>query len=200
MFDTAGANAEAPEWLGVEVRPGSKSTAKQHWGFQGSWESLLSPRKQSRIGSTRCNKIQDRRRAFRRRSPRKRKLPEVSRAEFSAKAQETGRGSLSICIVATESRVTHPREPVSSEGGCRVAEPPLATRLGLCAQENVSLNRRRIVLGTNPHYEEPDALIALVRFCGGRRPAFGPGGPIPDPATRTVVRTTRVLHSRRGME
>jgi len=28
--------------------------------------------------------------------------------------------------------------------------------------------------------EEPDALIALVRICGGRRPAFGPGGPIPE--------------------
>ena len=34
---------------------------------------------------------------------------------------------------------------------------------------------------TNPQLEEPDALIALVRFCGGRRPAFGPDGPIPDP-------------------
>jgi len=32
-----------------------------------------------------------------------------------------------------------------------------------------------------PQLEEPDALIALVRFCGGRRPAYGPDGPIPDP-------------------
>jgi hypothetical protein len=27
---------------------------------------------------------------------------------------------------------------------------------------------------------EPDAFIALVRISGGRRPAFGPGGPIPE--------------------
>jgi hypothetical protein len=26
--------------------------------------------------------------------------------------------------------------------------------------------------------EEPDAFIALVRFCGGRRTACGPGGPV----------------------
>jgi len=41
--------------------------------------------------------------------------------------------------------------------------------------------RRSLQPVTNPQLEEPDALIALVRICGGRRPAFGPGGPIPDP-------------------
>jgi hypothetical protein len=36
----------------------------------------------------------------------------------------------------------------------------------------------------DPQLEEPDALITLVRFCGGRRPTFGPDGPIPDPSGR----------------
>jgi hypothetical protein len=75
------------------------------------------------------NKVQDGERAFGSLSPRKRKRAEVSRAEFRAKAQETDRGSLSICVVAFESRVTISREPVSSEGGCRVAEPSLEPRL-----------------------------------------------------------------------
>ena len=47
----------------------------------------------------------------------------VSDAERNAKARETGRGSLSIPIVAIESRVTIPREPVSSQGGCRGCGP-----------------------------------------------------------------------------
>jgi hypothetical protein len=33
---------------------------------------------------------------------------------------------------------------------------------------------------TKPQLEEPDALIALVRVCGGCRPATGPDGPIPE--------------------
>lgn len=127
----SGGKTEAPQWSGVEVRPGSKSRAKQHWGLQGSWESLLFPRENAGFGSHRLNKILDRERAFGPRSPRKRKSTEVSSAEFNAKAQETGRGSLSISIVAFESGATIPREPVSSEGGCRVAEPPLEPRLEL---------------------------------------------------------------------
>src|SRR5688500_9464742 len=73
-----------------------------------------------RKGSHRLIKIQERGHAFGPRSPRKRKLTEVSSAEFNAKAQETDRGSLSISIVAIESRVTIPREPASSQGRCRV--------------------------------------------------------------------------------
>ncbi len=47
------------------------------------------------------------------------KATEVSNAERNAKAREMGRGSLSIFIVAMESGVTHPKEPASSQGGCR---------------------------------------------------------------------------------
>ena len=35
-------------------------------------------------------------------------------------------------------------------------------------------------LEANLTTEEPDAEKPLVRICGGRRPAFGPGGPIPE--------------------
>ena len=127
----SGDNTEAPQWSGVEDRPGSESTAKRQRGLQGSWESLRSPRENAGKGSHRLNKIQDRERAFGSRSPRKRRQTEVSSAEFNAKARERGRGSLNISIVAIESRVTNPREPASSQGGCRVAEPSLETPLEL---------------------------------------------------------------------
>jgi len=59
-----------------------------------------------------------------------RKRAEVSNAERNAKAQEKGRGSLSVFIVAIESGETIPRKPVSSKGGHRVAEPSLEPRMG----------------------------------------------------------------------
>jgi len=99
----SGDNTEAPQWSGVEVRPGSKSWAEWNWGLQGSWEGLLPPRQGAGKGSARQNKIPDRERALGPWSPRKREKTEVSDAEFRAKAREKGRGSLSILIVAYES-------------------------------------------------------------------------------------------------
>jgi hypothetical protein len=125
----SGDSTVTPQWFGAEVRPGSKSRAEQQRGLQGSWESLLSPRKSAGIGSSRFNKFQDWERAIGSRSSRKRKRVGVSSAEFKAKAQEKDRGSLSLSIVARESGETIPREPVSSEGGGRVVEPSLGTRL-----------------------------------------------------------------------
>lgn len=52
------------------------------------------------------------------------KHEKVSRAERN-EAQETDRGSRSLSIVATESRETEPREPVSSQGKGRNTELPL---------------------------------------------------------------------------
>jgi hypothetical protein len=52
------------------------------------------------------------------------KHEEVSRAERN-EARETGQGSRSVFIVASESRETGPREPVSSEGRRRFTELPL---------------------------------------------------------------------------
>lgn len=55
-------------------------------------------------------------------SAKKEKATGVSDAERNAKAREMNKGSLSILIVALESRETIPREPVSSEGGYRGVE------------------------------------------------------------------------------
>lgn len=55
-------------------------------------------------------------------SPTSVKKKESNRGNWSrakCEGREMGRGSLSIFIVAFESRVTFPREPVSSEGGYR---------------------------------------------------------------------------------
>lgn len=38
-----------------------------------------------------------------------------------------------------------------------------------------------------PHREEPDAVIGLVRLCGGRRPALRPAGPIPESAKVSIA-------------
>jgi hypothetical protein len=42
-----------------------------------------------------------------------------NRRRAECEGREMGRGSLSVFIVAIESRVTHPKEPVISKGGCR---------------------------------------------------------------------------------
>jgi hypothetical protein len=53
------------------------------------------------------------------------------------------------------------------------------------------LQSRTLTNVMKPQLEEPDALIALVRFCGGRRPAFGPDGPIPDPKSEICLQRHR---------
>jgi hypothetical protein len=181
----SGGNTEAPQRSGVEVRPGSKSSAKQHWGLRGSWESLLSPRKRRPDGIKPVE--QDPGSAANFRPPREenRKRTEVSSAEPKAKAQEKDRGSLSITIVATESRETNPKKPVSSQGRCRVAETAVGNIDGTpCPWIECHQNTSGSYWVADPQLEEPDALITLVRFCGGRRPTFGPDGPIPDPPGR----------------
>ena len=177
----SGDNTEAPLWSGVEVRPGSKSTAEPQRGLQGSWESLLSPRRNAGSGPHRLNKVQDRRRAFGLRSPRKRERTEVWSAEFNAKAQETDRGSLSISIVALESGVTHPKEPASSEGGCRDVELSLETHVGLSAHVNVSHVRRWIVLGANPQLRGTGCVNRARPVLWGASSGLRAGRPYPGP-------------------
>lgn len=46
-----------------------------------------------------------------------------NRAGEKKRAAGMGEGSLSVCIVAFESGVTRPREPMSSQGGHRVTDP-----------------------------------------------------------------------------
>jgi hypothetical protein len=87
-------------------------------GFQGSWESLLFPRNQPDwIAPAQQGPGPSTR--FRLVVAKKQKASVVSDAERNAKARETDKGSLSIFIVAIESGVTHPKEPVTSKGGYR---------------------------------------------------------------------------------
>ena len=51
------------------------------------------------------------------------------------------KGSLSIFIVALESRVTHPKEPVISKGGCRDYGPVTGNTPGTRIRISVSYEK-----------------------------------------------------------
>ena len=120
-----GGSTETPQWPGVEVRPGSESRANGRKGSLGTCEIRLSPSEQ-------CQTLGGPGRT----TPRRAASDPVCCASEEAgqrrvslgESNEPGEmesGSLSGLIVAPESRRTIPREPVSSEGGCRKTEPPL---------------------------------------------------------------------------
>ena len=143
VFLMAGATPKRREWSGAAVRPGSKSRAKRSWGRSGSWESLLCVRVKTPAGSYRYS--QDPRScAFAAQRQRKQRKARTIRSD--KQVEEKDRGSLSICIVALESRETIPREPVSSQGGYRLVELTSATRVGLRAGRSVYHERCQIVL------------------------------------------------------
>ena len=119
VLGIAGATPRRRNGLAWRSARGLRAGQSDGVGLQGSWESLLSPRNTAGEGPHRLIKVQGCERAFRSQPSRKRKRSGVSDAERNAKAREMGRGSLSIFIVAIESGVTHPKEPVSSKGGCR---------------------------------------------------------------------------------
>ena len=122
---SSGGCTETPRWPGVEVRPGSESRANGRKGSLGTCEIRLSPFEQSQT-------LDDTGRTTSRRAEND---PVVCASEKAgqrrvspSESNELGEkesGSLSGLIVALESRRTIPREPVSSEGGCRKTEPPL---------------------------------------------------------------------------
>ena len=58
-----------------------------------------------------------------------------------AEGKEKDEGSLSIFIVAIESRVTHPKEPVTSKGGCRDYGPVTGNAPGTRSRNRVSHGR-----------------------------------------------------------
>jgi hypothetical protein len=104
---------------GTNVRPGSESRAKQHWGLAGRWESLPFPWEPTRRGETGLLRslfstvvvpVEDKETA---------RSPKVSYGEV-ARANETNEGSLSLCIVAIEQRGTYPKDPCSSQGGGQI--------------------------------------------------------------------------------
>ena len=146
-------------------------------GLQGSWESLLSPRKPvperiipahqdpgsraeaaahgtsggRRTGEAAAHGTSGGRRTGEARFPpaiiEKRKHSEESSAELN-EGVETDRGSLSISIVAIESGETDPGSPRVVKGDVGITESSLATFVGLCAHQSRVHRRRRIALGS----------------------------------------------------
>ena len=104
---------------GTNVRPGSKSMAKQYWGLAGRWESLPFPWTSTGMGETGL--------------PTSLSFAVFVLAEDNEKARTTkvltgegdravkmNEGSLSLCIVAFEKRGTDPQDPFVREGGGRI--------------------------------------------------------------------------------
>ena len=122
----SGDNTEAPKsrigaWSGVEVRPGSKSLAEQYWGLLGRWESLLFPWLRAGRGETDVSTSMLISKALREIREKQTKRTKVSISEGD-RAMEMNKGSLSLRIVAIESRGTHPMDPVTSKGRGRVMD------------------------------------------------------------------------------
>jgi hypothetical protein len=120
-FMPAGAAPERPRPR-ARVRPGSKSRADVRKGSLGTWESLRSPLRsgQTKDGTGRPTSWHSRGSLAAGVSERA-KHEGVSRAERN-EARETGQGSRSVFIVASESRETGPREPASSQGRRRFTD------------------------------------------------------------------------------
>jgi hypothetical protein len=120
-----GGSTETPREPGVEVRPGSESRANGRKGSLGTCEIRLSPSEKSqKVGET------GQRTPWRTGSDLVAGVSEKARQKrvSAGESNEPGEresGSLSGPIVAPESRRTIPREPGSSQGGCRKTEPSL---------------------------------------------------------------------------
>ncbi len=104
---------------GTNVRPGSKSRAKQYWGMAGRWESLPFPWTTTGTGETGLSTS----------LPSAVVVPAVDTEtarthkvsiDKGNRAIEKNEGSLSLCIVALERRGTDPRDPPVSQGGGRI--------------------------------------------------------------------------------
>jgi hypothetical protein len=109
----------------ARVRPGSESRADVRMGSLGTWEILRSPlRHRQRQGDTGIPTPWHPREGLAAGVSERAKHEEVSRAERN-EAGETDQGSRSVFIVASESRETDPRKPVSSQGRRRFTELPL---------------------------------------------------------------------------
>ena len=114
-----------------ETGPGSKSGAKAYGGILESWESRPAPTTHYRIGMTpvyqRPGAVLD----FST-SRASETLEEVwaAASEGNRSKRTSEDGSLSGLIVAVESRVTHRREPVSSEGDCQGEERAIESNGG----------------------------------------------------------------------
>ena len=150
------------------TRPGSEKAAKAHGGILESWESRTALSCISRIGTTPAHQRPGAWAALsaaHASETREATREPASEGNRSARGQS---GSRSGLIVAFENRVTNRREPVSSEGDHQGKGVPVGETSGsFCPIKRlnphvvISLRERILLL------EEPDALIALVRVCGG---------------------------------
>ena len=104
---------------GTNVRPGSKSRAKQYWGLAGRWESLPFPWATTGTGETGLPTSLSFASVVHAEEIENARTPRVSTSEGD-RAVETNEGSLRLCIVAFERRGTHPKDPPVSQGGGRI--------------------------------------------------------------------------------
>ena len=107
---------------GTNVRPGSESRAKQYWGLAGRWESLPFPWASTGTGETGLPTSLSSAVFALAEDNEKARATKVSTSEGS-RVVETNEGSLSLCIVAMETRGTYPKDdPASSQGGGRIMD------------------------------------------------------------------------------
>ena len=104
---------------GTNVRPGSKSRAKQNWGLAGRWESLPFPWESTGLGETGLPTSLSSAVFVSAEDTETTRTTKVSTGEGD-RVVEMNEGSLSLCIVASERRGTHPKDPLSSQGGGRI--------------------------------------------------------------------------------
>jgi hypothetical protein len=154
----------------VETGPGSESRAEAHGGILESWERPHRSLEHCRNRTTPAYQRPGAWAAFP--AVFASEIRETTRgtaSEGNRSERDGGCGSLSGLIVAFESRVTNRREPVSSEGDHRGEEGAIwAGRWG----DSASIKRLTTLVAHSLRerilsHEEPDALIALVRVCGG---------------------------------
>ena len=163
--------------------PGSESGAEAYGGILESWESRTDPLYNNRTRTTPGHQRPGAGGGLSAvLASETREATKDSASEGNRSERGNGGGSLNGLIVVFESRVTNRREPVSSEGDHRGEEGAIrAGRWGDSASIKrlttpVAHSLRERILS----HEEPDALIALVRVCGGLggQPPGLPGSPL----------------------
>ena len=104
---------------GANVRPGSESRAKQHWGLAGRWEGLPFPWETTRMGETGLPTPLPLAVVVPAEETERARTPKVSTGKDD-RADEMNEGSLSLCVVAHERRGTDPQDPLASQGGGQI--------------------------------------------------------------------------------
>jgi len=188
----------------IKAGPGSESGAKAYGGILESWEG---PHHSLAYSRTRMTPGQQHPGAWAELSAthasEAREAARESAGEGNRSGRVNGGGRLSGLIVAFENRVTNRREPVSSEGDHRGEEGAIwAKRWG----DSASIKRLTTLVAHSLRerilsHEEPDALIALVRVCGGvggQPPALPGDDHLSESVTISAHQWLRIGANRRG--